>query len=126
LMKSKTSPIATIRMSVRSARLGILHHDPFQRIVNVLGSVGGILQVLVNLSPTDALNQAVDIIHAVELSHERLIAHVVSLVLEPCAQPHCSCQTDRVRPAQPLPRSRQPYGSSRKSAHPGEGNVLVP
>src|SRR5205085_8750963 len=32
LMKSKTRAMATIRMSVSSAELGIFHHDPFQGV----------------------------------------------------------------------------------------------
>src|SRR5205085_10527877 len=43
LMKSKTSPTATIRMSIRRAGLGILYHNPFQSVGNVLAPVGGIL-----------------------------------------------------------------------------------
>src|SRR6266568_324181 len=83
LMKSKTRAMATIRTSVRSAELGILHPDPFQCVVNVLGAVGGILEVLVDLSPADPLDEAVDIIDALELLHECPVEHIVGLVLEP-------------------------------------------
>src|SRR5205085_4775474 len=83
LMKSKTSPIATIKMSMTSAKLGILYHNPFQGVGNVLGTVGGILQVLVDLSPTEPLNQAMNIIDSVELPHECLVEYVVGLVLKP-------------------------------------------
>src|SRR5437763_8432739 len=72
LMKSKTRAIATIRMSVRSAGLGILHHDPFQHVGDVLASVGGFLQVLVDLSPADRLDEAGDIHDAVEQLRECL------------------------------------------------------
>src|SRR5437667_6004465 len=48
LMKSKTRAMATIRTSMRSAGLGILHHDPFQRVGDVLGPVGSVLQILVD------------------------------------------------------------------------------
>src|SRR5579884_3661564 len=92
LMKSKARPMTTIRMSMRSAGLGILHHDPFQGVGNILGAVGSILEVLVDLSPTDALDQAANIIHVVKLAHERLVEHVVGLVLKPlnvdCAVQH--------------------------------------
>src|SRR2546430_7351984 len=46
LMKSKTRAMATIRTSVRRAALGILHHDSFQRVGDILGAVGGVLQAL--------------------------------------------------------------------------------
>src|SRR5436305_12748813 len=46
LMKSKTRAMATMSRSIRSAGLGILHHDPFQGIGDVLGAICRILQVL--------------------------------------------------------------------------------
>src|SRR5438105_15685415 len=49
LMKSKTRAMPTIRTSMRSAGLGILHHDPFQRVGDVLGPVGRVLQMLVDI-----------------------------------------------------------------------------
>src|SRR5437588_419742 len=80
LMKSKTR--ATIRMSIRSAKLGMLHHDPFQRVGDVLGPVGGVLQVLINLSPADRLDEAADILDAFEQLHERPVEHFVSFILQ--------------------------------------------
>src|SRR5436305_9247560 len=71
LMKSKTRAMATIRTSVRSAALGILHHDPFQCVGDVLGAVGGVLQVLVDLSPADRLDESGDILDALKQPCER-------------------------------------------------------
>src|SRR5438270_8290871 len=66
LMKSKTRAMATISMSVRSAALGIFHHDPFQGVGDILGWVGGVLQVLVDLSPADLLDEGANIFNALE------------------------------------------------------------
>src|SRR5947209_14721397 len=82
LMKSKARPMATIRMSMRSAELGILHHDPFKCVGNVLSTIGGILQILVNLSPADSLDEATDIIDAIELFHEGPVEHIIGLVFK--------------------------------------------
>src|SRR6266700_4164192 len=81
LMKSKTRAMATIRTSVRRAALGILHHDSFQRVGDILGAVGGVLQALVNLSPADRRNQAGDIPDALEQLHKCTVEHLVGLAL---------------------------------------------
>src|SRR5947207_2791853 len=81
LMKSKTRAMATTRMSVSSAELGIFHHDPFQRVGDILGPVGGVLQVLIDLSPADLLDEGVNILNALEQLRERSIKHLISLVL---------------------------------------------
>src|SRR5947199_4206241 len=63
LMKSKTRAMATIRMSVSSAELGIFHHDPFQGVSDILGAVGGVLQMLIDVSPADCLDTTTIIFH---------------------------------------------------------------
>ena len=81
LMKSKTRAMTTIRMSVRTAKLGILHHDSFQRIGDVFAAVGSLLQVLIDLFPVERFDDARDISDPVEQTRERLIQYLVSLVL---------------------------------------------
>src|SRR5437764_8768941 len=81
LMKSKTSAMATIRMSVSSAELGIFHHDPFQGVSGILGAVGGVLQVLVDLSPADLPDEGTDLLNTLEQLCKRPVKHLVSLVL---------------------------------------------
>src|SRR5437763_713207 len=81
LMKSKTRAMATTRMSVSSAELGIFHHDPFQRVGDILGPVGGVLQVLIDLSPADLLDEGVNLLNTLEQLCKRPVKHLVSLVL---------------------------------------------
>src|SRR6266700_2231478 len=83
LMKSKTRAMATMRTSMRSAELGILHYDPFQRVGNVLSIVGGILEALVNLSPMNRLDEAADITDTIEQFHECPVEYIIGLSLEP-------------------------------------------
>src|SRR5579884_12254 len=83
LMKSKTSAMATIRMSTRKEPLGILHNDPFQRISYVLAAISGVLQVLVNLAPANGFNDARNIGDVIELFLECVIQHIVGLTLKP-------------------------------------------
>src|SRR5438045_9403733 len=83
LIKSKTRPMTTIRMSMRSAALGIFHHNSFQCIGDILGIIGGIFQMLVTFSPTNRLDEATDICGTIEQPHECLVHYLVGLTLEP-------------------------------------------
>src|SRR5581483_1666137 len=82
-MKSKMSPMATISISMKSAGLSILHHDPFQSIGNVFGAIGGVLQMLVDLTPAHGFDKIVNVTHAIELRGECLIKHLVGFTFEP-------------------------------------------
>src|SRR5579884_3522059 len=83
LMKSKMRPMMMIKISRKSAGLGILHHNPLQRISDILGAVGGIFQLLIDFSPANGLDETAHITHAIELSRQRPVEHIVSLTLQP-------------------------------------------
>ena len=69
-------------MSVSSAASGMLQHDPFQRIGDILAAIGGDLQVGVKLAPADGLDQRGDVGRLVVEYGERVVEDVVGLVFE--------------------------------------------
>src|SRR5437764_5940536 len=83
LMKSKPSPIATIRTRTTNAVSGMLQHDPFERVGDVLGAVRRVLQLLIELAPADRADQRGDVGRVVVEAGERVVEHVVGLVLQP-------------------------------------------
>src|SRR5579875_2355656 len=83
LMKSKTSPMTTMRMSTKNAPLGILEYDSFHRVGDVLGVIGGVFEQLVELAPANLLDQLRDVFDTVVEHRQRLGESVVGLVLQP-------------------------------------------
>src|SRR5437762_2178806 len=96
LIKSKMRAMATIRTNVRNAGLNMLHHDPLQCVSDVLGAVGGALQILVQFSPADGFDEGTNLSDAIELSQECLIEHLIGFALQPldlyCAAKHLLSQ----------------------------------